>query len=707
MKRFCFISTILLGGVFSGCSFDPAGLSSGNTSNTNSSTTLNNPHNNTNNTSCHACTQGEERCYGNSVSRCQATQEGCTRWVDAEDCTLGNALCVLEEGHAECRTDCPDDCWTEGETRCADDKTVEECVRTTLNGEPCLSWQGQPCQEGMRCKAQSGVASCQDCMECPEEGVRRCTADLQGVESCVGTEVSGCTVWESVSCGGGQRCDVGTNTCVSCASCTAGERSCSDDLTEVLECVDDGEGCTRWQSVDGCDPSQMVQCVPNGSTASCVPRGDHCLDPFEIVTSLPYSASVTDFFDDYTDDGDFLGCFNDVASRKELFLSLQLRAQQTVQIRTNNRFDSMIKVLDGSLQCTDPDVCLVGRDYRYNEKVYFEAPADGEYLFVVEAYEDHSPHDSFDLSVSEVSGDICAGEETEPNDSTAIANPINTLPTRFCTRLYDASDLDCMTVTIPQGQIADLRLQESSAFDASYCPGNTYTIVTDSSDTVLAESRGLWNKWCDYLGPETHSALAALPSGVYTICQEAPEPSGSYNNVGYSKTGLYISKDPPTTLLAENFGVGNQFPSSWSRSAHPADAPEEWAVQAVGGNGSVRVHTSDSTTGQDTYYRLVTPPLDFSSLQGFVYLTYVERAERSPANRRNIRSRILISTDNLQTRHYVASFSHDANEWQEQLVNLTRFIGLYNVQIIFEFIDGWGGGTTGFWELDDIAVMGE
>lgn len=224
------------------------------------------------------CAVGASQCNtaGNGVETCVNGTSGCTEWQN-QACGGDTPLCRLDGGLPTCVVDCTGAC-TIGTTRCtAEFDGVETCV---AGANTCGEWETTNCApETPECVIQGGGAVCvNNCVdECTVDAVR-CDDSDDGIDTCV-TEVTGCTVWENAPCGvDTPLCELraGTPTCVvDCGQppCTVGQTSCDAGGGAIVTCVADADDCPQVVNTP-CDVATPFCELVDGAP-SCL---ENCLD---------------------------------------------------------------------------------------------------------------------------------------------------------------------------------------------------------------------------------------------------------------------------------------------------------------------------------------------------------------------------------------------------------------------------------------------
>ena len=162
------------------------------------------------------------RCQGEAVQTCRVGNDGCKAWVVSEDCSTNNQYCVESGGSASCAATCQDRCPADGDTRCADDETVQTCT-TVASG--CLDWQKtDECSlPRTKCQVSGGTAQCvEQCQDVCDPNIddSQCNGTMR--QGCQVVAETGCYDWvdlEDCASNGGF-CDNSVNPVVCADHCT-------------------------------------------------------------------------------------------------------------------------------------------------------------------------------------------------------------------------------------------------------------------------------------------------------------------------------------------------------------------------------------------------------------------------------------------------------------------------------------------------------
>jgi len=216
------------------------------------------------------------RCQGEAVQTCRVGNDGCKAWVVSEDCSTNNQYCVESGGSASCAATCQDRCPADGDTRCADDETVQTCT-TVASG--CLDWQKtDECSlPRTKCQVSGGTAQCvQQCQDVCDPNIddSRCNGTMR--QGCQVVAETGCYDWvdlEDCASNGGF-CDNSVNPVVCADHCTnecdtLDAKRC-DPLGRVIQVCQAGtDGCNDWVTDTDCTANSQV-CYDGSGLAKCV-----------------------------------------------------------------------------------------------------------------------------------------------------------------------------------------------------------------------------------------------------------------------------------------------------------------------------------------------------------------------------------------------------------------------------------------------------
>lgn len=195
-------------------------------------------------TCTNVCTAGATRCSGDTAERCSVGANGCTSWVEADECGWGevcaNGACVSCES------------CTAGSSHCVG-TSVERCIRDLWTG--CTDWERSACPNGAVCTN----GNCESCATECTAGAKRCVGDVP--ETCV-ADPQGCTSWQA-----GARCTdfCSGGACGTCGTdCALNEVRCNGSTVE--RCAVDSNDCPVWEVSDRCEAGEL--CV-NGRCEPC------------------------------------------------------------------------------------------------------------------------------------------------------------------------------------------------------------------------------------------------------------------------------------------------------------------------------------------------------------------------------------------------------------------------------------------------------
>ena len=218
------------------------------------------------------------RCQGEAVQTCRVGNDGCKAWVVSEDCSTNNQYCVESGGSASCAATCQDRCPADGDTRCADDETVQTCT-TVASG--CLDWQKtDECSlPRTKCQVSGGTAQCvEQCQDVCDPNIddSQCNGTMR--QGCQVVAETGCYDWvdlEDCASNGGF-CDNSVNPVVCADHCTnecdtLDAKRC-DPLGRVIQvCQAGSDGCNDWVTDTDCTAnSQVCYDYNNGGSPKCI-----------------------------------------------------------------------------------------------------------------------------------------------------------------------------------------------------------------------------------------------------------------------------------------------------------------------------------------------------------------------------------------------------------------------------------------------------
>ncbi|MDA3864753.1 MAG: hypothetical protein PF689_12900 [Deltaproteobacteria bacterium] len=267
--------------------------SSNNTNNTNNTT-------NTNNCSNPCSTSGNARCSEDNIIQVCGLKDGCLQWVDNTDCTLSEDLCRYnsETGDPECASTCSNNCETNGEARCSENK-LEICEP---DQNQCLNWSvSENCSDANQICDDSGtepqcLAECNH--GCNTSGETRCNNDA--IEICQ-EDQQGCFDWEIQ-----QDCTTNEQICLINQETSDPEcvYDCSDNCSQtgdtkcqgniVQTCELQTNNCLDWSDTQNCSTNSQI-CDDTGTEAQCE-SGDLNIYITEYMEGSSYNKAIEIFF---------------------------------------------------------------------------------------------------------------------------------------------------------------------------------------------------------------------------------------------------------------------------------------------------------------------------------------------------------------------------------------------------------------------------
>ncbi|MGM0596810.1 MAG: hypothetical protein ACQES9_07195 [Myxococcota bacterium] len=265
----------------------------------NSSNNTNNT-NNTNNCTNTCSTNGDSRCSEDNIIQVCGLNNGCLQWVDNTDCTLSGDLCRYnsDTGDPECASTCSDNCETNGDLRCNDNK-VEICEP---DQNQCLNWiVSENCSDSNQiCDDSEGEAQCvAECNNiCNTSGETRCNNGA--IEICQ-EDQEGCFDWEiQQDCTtNDQICLINQETndpeCVyDCSdNCPqSGDTRCQGNIIQTCELQTNN--CLDWTDSQDCSTTSQI-CDDSGTEAQCE-SGDLNIYITEYIEGSSFNKAIEIFF---------------------------------------------------------------------------------------------------------------------------------------------------------------------------------------------------------------------------------------------------------------------------------------------------------------------------------------------------------------------------------------------------------------------------
>jgi len=209
---------------------------------------------------------------GNYVQICNYDFDGCLVWVNQQDCSDFDQVCQDIGAGAECVVECDDECDTNGITRCsADGQFVQTC---TVDDDYCFYWSNTSnCFDyDDQCIVTDGVAHCSEvCIdECAIEDDLQCDPGGYILQVCEEGD-DGCLDWvEDTDCSIYDEICAYINGAYDCVAdcdneCETENSTRCEPGTEVVQiCRVDEDGCYYWDDDANCFDYDDTCIVVNG-----------------------------------------------------------------------------------------------------------------------------------------------------------------------------------------------------------------------------------------------------------------------------------------------------------------------------------------------------------------------------------------------------------------------------------------------------------
>ena len=231
-----------------------------------------------------SCSAGSGCIAGDCVEDCNecelgefACQDIHTRWVCGDADNNGclektNFVCpdseICDWPTGECSSTCVSNC-EQGQIGCEDNRRWS-CELAQQQPQACWLRQYVDCGNQI-CAAGT---CCDD--QCDQAGQRRCSADGTQVLEC-SVNADGCLVPESVEACSHGVCVNDTATCCSHGCPQVGRKRCSEDGFAVIECILRTNGCLQEQQAISCDNGLCVAGVFDCCTHDCQEGEGGCI----------------------------------------------------------------------------------------------------------------------------------------------------------------------------------------------------------------------------------------------------------------------------------------------------------------------------------------------------------------------------------------------------------------------------------------------
>jgi subtilisin-like proprotein convertase family protein len=503
------------------------------------------------------------RCSGTLVQTCETAASGCLDWAETEDCADAGQICQLVGGTAQCVEGCTDECAAMDTRRCSGD-VIQVCQAGT---DGCLDWvdeadctlTGEVCDD-------SGAepvcaAGCTD--ECDTAAATQCSGDV--IQTCTeGTD--GCLDWvDGVNCAAtAETCDdsSGTAECVCADECTLAETRCN--MTVIQTCENGTEGCTVWADTTDCGALDLA-CDDTAEPAVCTGGGDSCAD-VQVITSLPFEKSGTDFTVDYGDDVLFTddSCYDRPGTQADAVLAVQLTTGDILYVEERGGLDAVVSV---QAVCGNDEACLVSEDDGYTDAISYTATADGMVYIIVEAYDASPTSVDYDIIVQVGSAEACG--DAVDNDFDGLVDCDD--PDCFGDATSCTVETNCHDDADNDGDTA-VDCDDSDCTSSEWCaPYKGYWQEFGTSDPVDLEGHSIvftpeasdpnLYTWAESDGvtayavtPGTGTTTAALTLGDSAFATHAITTATSFTFFGAAYTTLYVGSNGSIT-----FGAGDRY----------------------------------------------------------------------------------------------------------------------------------------------------
>ena len=416
--------------------------------------------------------KNQMRCQGTAIQTCEENEHGCLGWVTTTDCKDENKICDDSGLAPQCVQGCTDECNYVDETGC-DGTQIQTCAMSTMG---CLEWvAGTDCADtGQICEIINNTATCvSSCTdECTQENSTRCkdTDPSTIIEICQrGTD--GCLHWsQGINCADENKIcfhdsETGLTECRSV--CTdecpaANETRCN--LTVIEKCEMGSEGCLVWNPQTDCATSGL-RCDDTSEPATCVSgSGESCSD-IELITTVPFTKTGTDFTADYSDDMAFTdsSCEARSSGQVEAVFAIDLMPGQELYVQERGGLDAVV-----SLQstCGSSSPCIISDDFWYDDgPARYTASSYERIYIIIEALSDSPWETDYEIYVDIVPPENCGdGNDndldtfTDCDDSDCFGNSTYCTTETNCNDgndndgdgTTDCNDSDCSSLDVCQ-----------------------------------------------------------------------------------------------------------------------------------------------------------------------------------------------------------------------------------------------------------------
>ncbi len=495
---------------------------------------------------CHdSCRPDTMQCGDSIVQQCVLMSDGCYDWNDVTDCDASGLVCVEDGGSARCTgvTNNMNNCTcTPGERACSSDGlSVFEC-RDATDGGSCAWEPVQSCGSDEVCRQ----GQCVDCHPCVEGDQLCLSSDTAAYQICDAMP-DGCTEWHVQHCQSDSICDSNSGTCVQCSGCTAGDKICSGDGFNIMECKSVDASCMGYVPISDCSKGMMEFCDSDATEVGCRQFGDTCDDAFFI--SGPTRFDFSDFGDRFSNDStrDAADALSENASfpirwavkryqyRSEAFFGMELTEGQVVRISSEDR----VFLWSMTENCEEKAI-----NFQQGTLV-FGAPWTGRFVFGVEP-----PSDATRVTVTvedattvcDVFGSYDDGDNNTPfapvtvSASSTVCLPVRRYGSAQCVRVSsvpDESVLMAWTTDIYGKTMAGpLQL---TMYDSAWAPIMVHASAEVSGTTVNSFPEG-------DVRPAMYYLVESGSGGDYWVCMSAKDNGGGA--MPYAALHIMVSSTP-------------------------------------------------------------------------------------------------------------------------------------------------------------------
>jgi len=653
---------------------------------------------------CGECLPPASRCVDDAVHTCVMRNDGCGYYVPEVDCGVIRQWCTEIASAASCTATCLDQC-EPGQRACSPDGTsLEGCVEV-MSGEAelCSVWHTLRLCGVDGCEDEPEPLCTDPCEDACEADTEMCSPDGRHRLRCL-PGYAGCLDWieQMPSClDGTEICEMSQGLAVcTCAVCAVGEKRCSADGTEVLACVDSGEGCSHWNLQSDCNlVSPFLRCSAEDGFV-CEIYGKTCASAL-IVDPAPDVSADTDIFDTFFDDTETftdLSCGPTLVGASDAFIQVHMAPGGTIRAAQVSGTGPTVRFrIQAANACGSTQICL--------------AQADQELVYTSFSDQDIIISAEIDITGVHTTEDVNVVIERLPNDCTDAETEVNNTPADsdllasqaqerwgFCSRLKTtdlfSADVDCFAFTVPiPGRRFELGL--TALLDADTCIGDAQIRLYKPDGTLLATSPTVSDAPCTRIAAELAGMepLIALPPSTYRACVARAPLMPEVDVV----TRLAFFAAPATPLATSFF---NCPAIGWSVRSQSSVMPGSTWQCDTSGSRFMRVTVADPEFGR---FYLVSPSVDLTTA-GHAILQFDHLLSSTALS---VAARVVASTDDFTTSFIeLANYSTNTTGRQTVFVPAHQLAGLaqpVKLAFILDLPSSLEGGTT-TWEVDEVTL---